>query len=115
MQVLHFFGIHSHRLNSQCARMTTASMLPLVEQRPGGIPLAKRVRKGAPLTEEEWRNSPQNPGNHAKISEEENQRIAEEALAEGEIWEMQERINTRRRAERDADIFTVLSTNDDLP
>ena len=45
---------------------------------------------------EEWRNSPDNPRNNPKLSPEENQRIIDETLAHGHIWEVQEKINARR-------------------
>jgi hypothetical protein len=54
--------------------------------------------KGRPMSMEEWRNHPDNPRNTPKISPEENQRLLDEALATGQKWDVQERINARRHA-----------------
>lgn len=52
---------------------------------------------------EEWRNHPENPRNTPKLSPEENQRIIDEALAAGQKWDVQERINARRLADLQAE------------
>ena len=52
---------------------------------------------------EEWRNHPDNPRNTPKISPEENQRLLDEALAAGQKWDVQERINARRLADLNAE------------
>lgn len=51
---------------------------------------------------EEWRNSPQSARNKPKLSPEDAKRIADEAIAGGDVWNVQEDINARRRAERNA-------------
>lgn len=48
----------------------------------------------------EWRKSPENARNNPKLTEAEAQRIIEEAISGGQIWDVQEEINARRRAER---------------
>jgi hypothetical protein len=49
---------------------------------------------------EEWRKSPLSARNNPKLSPEDAQLIADEAIAGGQIWDVQEKINARRRAER---------------
>ena len=69
----------------------------------GGAALAKHVRnRQKPLSMEEWRNSPQTTRNNPKLSPEDAQRITDEAIAGGQKWDVQERINARRKAELDA-------------
>lgn len=63
------------------------------------IPEIKEQPKRRIQSMEEWRNSPDNPRNNPKISPEENQRIIDEILAHGHIWEVQEKINARRLVE----------------
>ena len=65
--------------------------------------MAKHIRhKQRPMTTEEWANSPQSARNNPKLSPEEAQRIADEAIAGGQIWDVQEKINARRQAEMPA-------------
>ncbi len=52
---------------------------------------------------DEWRRHPENPRNTPKLSPEENQRIVDEALAAGQKWDVQERINARRLADLQAE------------
>lgn len=52
---------------------------------------------------EEWRNSPENPRNNPKLSPERAQQIADEAVAAGQKWDVQEQINARRKAEIQAE------------
>lgn len=70
----------------------------------GGVYLAKPIRnKQRPPSMEEWRKSPLSVRNNPKLSPEDAQRIADEAIAGGQIWDVQEKINARRRAERAAE------------
>jgi len=46
-----------------------------------------------PLTTEEWRKSPESVRNKPKLSEEENERIVNEAIAGGQKWDVYERLN----------------------
>ena len=55
------------------------------------------------MSMEEWRRHPDNPRNTPKISPEENQRLLDEALATGQKWDVQERINARRLADLNAE------------
>jgi hypothetical protein len=55
------------------------------------------------MSMEEWRRHPDNPRNTPKISPEENQRLLDEALAAGQKWDVQERINARRLADLNAE------------
>jgi tRNA A-37 threonylcarbamoyl transferase component Bud32 len=64
----------------------------------GGLLLARKH-----MTMDEWRKSSQNPRNNPKLTPEEHQRIADEAIAGGQKWDVQEKINARRRAEIQAD------------
>jgi hypothetical protein len=59
--------------------------------------LAKHIcRKERPMTMEEWVNSPESGRNKPTLTPEEAQRIADEAIAGGQIWDVQEKINARR-------------------
>lgn len=64
----------------------------------GGAAIAKKA-----MSMEEWRNHPDNPRNTPKLSPEENQRIIDEALAAGQKWDVQERINAHRLADLQAE------------
>ena len=62
--------------------------------------MAKHIRnKQRPMTTEEWANSPQSARNNPKLSPEEAQRIADEAISGARIWDVQEKINARRQAD----------------
>lgn len=65
----------------------------------GGAYLIKRSQ----ISKDAWENSPHNTRKNPKLTPEEAQRIADEAIAGGQKWEVQEQINARRRAERDAE------------
>jgi hypothetical protein len=52
---------------------------------------------------DEWRNSPNNPRNNPKLSLEDTQRIIDEAIGGGQIWDVQEKINVRRLDELNTD------------
>jgi len=52
------------------------------------------------MSMEEWRKSPQSARNNPKLSPEKAQQIADEAIAGGQKWDVQEKINARRQAER---------------
>jgi hypothetical protein len=69
----------------------------------GGVAIAKKF-----MSMEEWRNHPDNPRNKPKISQELGQKIEDEALAHGQKWDVQERINARRLAEIQAECGGVL-------
>lgn len=55
------------------------------------------------MSMEEWRNHPDNPRNTPKISPELGQKIEDEALAHGQKWDVQEKINARRLADLQAE------------
>jgi len=55
------------------------------------------------MSTEEWRKSPENARNNPKLSPEDAKRIADEAIAGGDVWDVQEDINAHRRAERAAE------------
>ncbi len=55
------------------------------------------------MTREEWRNSSQNARNNPKLTASEAKRITDEAIAGDQKWEVQEKINARRQAERAAE------------
>ncbi len=59
----------------------------------GGAAIASKYR-----TKEAWDNDPVNKLKHPKLTEDEAQRIVDEAIAEGQEWDVQEQINQRRRA-----------------
>ena len=54
------------------------------------------------MTMEEWRNSPESIRNKPKLTEAEAQRIVDEAISGGQVWDVQEKINARRLAELNA-------------
>ena len=49
------------------------------------------------FSKEEWDNHPANRLKNPKLTEAEAQRIADEAIAGGQKWDVQEKINERRR------------------
>ena len=51
------------------------------------------------MSMEEWRKSPLSARNNPKLSPEKAQQIADEAIAGGQKWDVQEKINARRQAE----------------
>jgi hypothetical protein len=51
------------------------------------------------MSMDEWRKSPQSARNNPKLSSEQAQRIADEAVAGGQKWDVQEKINARRQAD----------------
>ena len=62
--------------------------------------MAKYIRnKQRPMTMEEWRNSPDSARNKPKLTPEEAQKITDEAIECGQVWDVQEKINARRQAE----------------
>lgn len=61
--------------------------------------MAKHVRnKQRPLTVTERRELPDGARNHQKLTPEQAQQITDEAIAGGQKWDVQEKINARRRA-----------------
>jgi serine/threonine protein kinase len=56
------------------------------------------TKRGA-MSMDEWRKSPQSARNNPKLSPERAQQIADEAIAGGQKWDVQEKINARRQAE----------------
>jgi tRNA A-37 threonylcarbamoyl transferase component Bud32 len=68
----------------------------------GGLLVARRVKRGRPMSMEEWRNSPENARNNPKLSPEDAKRISDEAIAGGQKWDVQEKINARRQAQINA-------------
>lgn len=57
------------------------------------------MAKRGMMSMEEWRKSPQSARNNPKLSPEKAQQIADEAIAGGQKWDVQEEINARRQAE----------------
>jgi hypothetical protein len=51
------------------------------------------------MSMDEWRKSPQSARNNPKLSPEKAQQIADEAIAGGQKWDAQEKINARRQVE----------------
>ena len=71
--------------------------------------MAKHIRKReGPMTTEEWRNSPESARNNPKLTPEKALRIIDEAIEGGQIWDVQEKINARRKAEQAAESHDVL-------
>lgn len=65
----------------------------------GGAYLAKRIRnKQRPLTVGERRARPDSAHNKQELTPERAQKIADEAIAGAQKWDVQEKINARRRA-----------------
>lgn len=78
---------------------TAAKVALAVGAVAGGAYLAKRGM----MSMEEWRNSPESTRNKPKLSQARAQQIADEAIAGGQKWHVQEQINARRRAELQAE------------
>ena len=57
------------------------------------------MTKRGMMSMDEWRKSPQSARNNPKLSPEKAQQIADEAIAGGQKWDAQEKINARRQAE----------------
>jgi hypothetical protein len=55
------------------------------------------VSRSRYISPEEWDKNPANKLNSPKLTEDEAQRIIDEALAGGQKWDVQEEINQRRR------------------
>ena len=53
--------------------------------------------RSKPLTMDEWRNSPKSARNNPKLTPEEAQQIIDEAIAHNHKWDVQEKINARRK------------------
>jgi hypothetical protein len=71
--------------------------------------MAKHIRKRErPMTMEEWRDSPESARNNPKLTPEQAQCIIDEAIEGGQIWDVQEKINARRKAEQAAESHDVL-------
>lgn len=64
----------------------------------GGAAIAKKYK-----SMEEWRKSPQSARNNPPLTPEQAQKIVDEAISGGQIWDVQEKINARRQAERAAE------------
>jgi hypothetical protein len=78
------------------ANLKTAAKVALaVGALAGGAYLTKRGM----MSMDEWRKSPQSARNNPKLSPEKAQQIADEAIAGGQKWDAQEKINARRQAE----------------
>ena len=78
---------------------TTAKVALAAGVLAGGTYLAKHVRnKQRPLTVTERRELPDSARNNQKLTPEQAQKIADEAIAGGQKWDVQEKINARRRA-----------------
>jgi hypothetical protein len=74
---------------------TAAKVALAVGALAGGAYLTKRGM----MSMDEWRKSPQSARNNPKLSPERAQQIADEAIAGGQKWDAQEKINARRQAE----------------
>jgi hypothetical protein len=74
---------------------TAAKVALAVGALAGGAYLTKRGM----MSMDEWRKSPQSARNNPKLSPEKAQQIADEAIAGGQKWDAQEKINARRQAE----------------
>lgn len=74
---------------------TAAKVALAVGALAGGAYLTKR----GIMSMDEWRKSPQSARNNPKLSPEKAQQIADEAIAGGQKWDAQEKINARRQAE----------------
>lgn len=91
----------THKCNKNTGPLTagnlkTAAKVALaVGALAGGAYLTKRGM----MSMDEWRKSPQSARNNPKLSPEKAQQIADEAIAGGQKWDAQEKINARRQAE----------------
>lgn len=91
----------THKCNKNAGPLTagnlkTAAKVALaVGALAGGAYLTKR----GIMSMDEWRKSPQSARNNPKLSPEKAQQIADEAIAGGQKWDAQEKINARRQAE----------------
>ena len=91
----------THKCNKNTGPLTagnlkTAAKVALaVGALAGGAYLTKR----GIMSMDEWRKSPQSARNNPKLSPEKAQQIADEAIAGGQKWDAQEKINARRQAE----------------
>jgi hypothetical protein len=74
---------------------TAAKVALAVGALAGGAYLTKRGM----MSMDEWRKSPQSARNNPKLSPEKAQQIADEAIAGGQKWDVQDKINARRQAE----------------
>ena len=74
---------------------TAAKVALAVGAVAGGAFLIKRGM----MSMEEWRNSPESARNKPKLTPEEAQKITDEAIEGGQVWDVQEKINARRQAE----------------
>jgi hypothetical protein len=74
---------------------TAAKVALAVGALAGGAYLTKRGM----MSMDEWRKSPQSARNNPKLSPEKAQQIADEAIAGGQKWDVQNKINARRQAE----------------
>ena len=74
---------------------TAAKVALAVGALAGGAYLTKRGM----MSMDEWRKSPQSARNNPKLSPERAQQIADEAIAGGQKWDAQVKINARRQAE----------------
>jgi len=74
---------------------TAAKVALAVGALAGGAYLTKRGM----MSMDEWRKSPQSARNNPKLSPEKAQQIADEAIAGGQKWDAQEKINARRQAD----------------
>ena len=66
------------------------------------------------MSMDEWRKSPQSARNNPKLSSEQAQRIADEAVAGGQKWDVQEKINARRQADLNTECGIGLGSYGDI-
>jgi hypothetical protein len=76
-------------------RQSASNYLPV-----DGPSLAKSIdNRERRLTIAEWRKSPLNALSNPRLTQEQARKIIDEAIAHGCVWDVQEKINARRRAE----------------
>jgi hypothetical protein len=60
---------------------------------------------------DEWRNSPKSARNNPKLTPEQAQQITDEAIAHNHKWDVQEKINARRKDDIQASLKDLLENN----
>jgi hypothetical protein len=60
---------------------------------------------------DEWRNSPKSARNNPKLTPEQAQQITDEAIAHNHKWDVQEKINARRKDDIQASLEDLSENN----